>query len=132
MTMLDEGKVALQEVLSNVKEGMTVSKVFGEPYEKNGNTVIPVAAVRGGGGGGGGGGAGADGEGEGYGSGGGFGLSARPVGVYILSEDGVKWEPALDVSRIAIGGQIIGVVALLVLRSLIKARAKVKAAAVSH
>jgi uncharacterized spore protein YtfJ len=130
MTMLDEGKEALQEILSNVKEGMTVSKVFGDAYEKDGNTVIPVAAVRGGGGGGGGGGAGVEGEGEGHGSGGGFGLSARPVGVYVMSEDGVKWEPALDVSRIAIGGQIVGVIALLVLRSLIKSRAKVRMASV--
>lgn len=130
MTMLDEGKEALQEVLSNVKEGMTVSKVFGEPYEKNGTTVIPVAVVRGGGGGGGGSGEGAGGEGEGHGSGGGFGLSARPVGVYIMSADGVKWEPALDVSRIAIGGQILGVIALLVLRTLIKSRARVRAARV--
>ncbi len=128
MTMLDEGKEVLREVLGNVKEGMTVSKVFGEPYEKNGTTVIPVAAVRGGGGGGGGGGTGVDGEGEGHGSGGGFGLTARPVGAYILDEEGVKWEPALDVSRIAIGGQIIAVIALLVLRSLIKSRAKVRLA----
>ncbi|MDH3730838.1 MAG: spore germination protein GerW family protein [Acidimicrobiia bacterium] len=128
MTMLDEGKETLQDILSNVKDGMTVSKVFGEPYEKNGTTVIPVAAVRGGGGGGGGGGEGPDGEGEGHGSGGGFGLTARPVGAYVLDEEGVKWEPALDVSRIAIGGQIIAVVALLVVRSLIKSRAKVRLA----
>lgn len=124
MTMVDEGRQALEEVVRNVRDGMTVSKVFGEPYERNGTTVIPVAAVRGGGGAGGGGGPAADGEGEGYGSGGGFGLSARPIGVYVIDEDGVAWEPSLDVTRIAIGGQIVGVVALLVVRSLIKARAK--------
>jgi uncharacterized spore protein YtfJ len=120
MTTLDEGRQALDDVLTAVKDGMTVRKVFGEPYEKEGATVIPVAAVRGGGGAGGGEGE----EGEGKGSGGGFGLSARPVGVYVLDAEGVKWEPALDVSRIAIGGQIIAVVALLVLRTLIKARSK--------
>lgn len=127
MTMLDEGRQALDDVLSTVKEGMTVEKVFGEPLERDGKTVIPVAAVRGGGGGGGGGGDAE--EGSGYGSGGGFGLSARPVGVYVLDADGVHWEPSLDVSRIAIGGQIVAVFALFVLRSLIKARAKVRAKA---
>jgi uncharacterized spore protein YtfJ len=118
--MVDEGRRALDDVVKGVKEGLSVGKVFGEPYEKDGATVIPVAAVRGGGGAGGGEGA----DDEGKGSGGGFGLSARPVGVYVLDSSGVKWEPALDVSKIAIGGQIIAVFALLVLRSLIKARSK--------
>ena len=121
MTMTDVGRDALDDILGSIKDGMTVEKVFGEPFERDGKTVIPVAAVRGGGGGGGGGG----GEDEsGYGSGGGFGLTARPVGVYVLDDDGVHWEPSLDVSRIALGGQILGALALLVLRSLIKARSK--------
>ena len=123
MTMIDEGRQALDDVLGTVKEGMTADRVFGEPYEKDGKTLIPVASVRGGGGGGGG----SDAEDAG-GSGGGFGLSARPVGVYVLDSDGVHWEPTLDVSRIVLGGQIVAVFALLVLRSLIKARAKVRIA----
>lgn len=126
MTMIDEGRQALDDVLGTVKEGMTVEKVFGAPYHKDGKTLIPVAAVRGGGGGGGGGGDAED--GSGYGSGGGFGLSARPVGVYVLDSKGVHWEPSLDVSRIVVGGQIVAVFALLVLRSLIKARTKVRVA----
>lgn len=51
---------------------MKVKQVFGEPYERDGITVIPAAAVSGGGGGGG------DASEAG---GAGFGLSARPVGL---------------------------------------------------
>ncbi|MBX6341484.1 MAG: sporulation protein, partial [Thermomicrobiaceae bacterium] len=65
----------VQELLSQVRDTMTVRRVFGEPYEKDGVTVIPVARVAGGGGGG-------TGEGEqGKGSGGGFGVGATPAGV---------------------------------------------------
>jgi uncharacterized spore protein YtfJ len=66
----------VQEVLAQARDGMSVKRVFGEPYEKNGVTVIPAARVQGGAGGGGGEGP----EGQGRGSGSGFGLAARPVG----------------------------------------------------
>jgi uncharacterized spore protein YtfJ len=34
------------------RDAVTVKRVFGEPYQKNGVTVIPAAKVMGGGGGG--------------------------------------------------------------------------------
>jgi uncharacterized spore protein YtfJ len=111
-----------QEVLTQARDALTVRRVFGEPYEKDGVTVVAVANVRGGGGGGGGEGR----EGEGKGSGGGFGLSARPVGMYLIRGDDVTWRPAVDVSRVALGGQIVAVVALLVLRSIVRARTKAR------
>ena len=40
-------------------DALTVRRVYGEPYEKNGVTIIPAAMVFGGGGGGGGASAGA-------------------------------------------------------------------------
>ena len=52
---------------------------------------------------------------------GGFGLSARPVGAYIVKDGQVEWEPAVDASRLAIMGMVTGIVALLVLRSVVKA-----------
>jgi uncharacterized spore protein YtfJ len=55
---------------------LTDTRLFGEPQERNGITVIPVAVVRGGGGGHGEG-AGPDGVGTGSGSGGGFALAAK-------------------------------------------------------
>jgi len=110
----------VQEVLAQARDAMTVKRVFGEPYEKNGVTVIPAARVQGGGGGGGG--EGPDGQGRGSGSG--FGLSARPVGAYLIRGDDVTWRPAVDLNRIVLGGQIVAIVALLMIRTIVKARAK--------
>jgi hypothetical protein len=60
-----------------------VKRVFGEPYEKDGVTVIPAASIRGGAGGGRGEGGTPDGKESGSGSAGGFGLTAKPAGVYV-------------------------------------------------
>lgn len=75
--------------------------------------IIPAAKVRGGGGGG------SDTDSNG---GGGFGLDAKPAGAYVVREGRVRWEPAIDVNRIVFGGQLVVIVALLVLRSIMKRR----------
>lgn len=87
----------VQETIAKARDAITVKRVYGAPYEREGVTVIPAAAVGGGAGGG---------SGEGpqsgqSGGGGGFGLGARPVGAYVISGDSVRWEPAVDVTRIA-------------------------------
>ncbi|MGD9702023.1 MAG: sporulation protein [Acidimicrobiia bacterium] len=110
------------ELLQQTRDALTVKRVFGDPYERDGVTVIPVAAVRGGGGGGQGEGGTPDGAGTGSGSGGGFGIAAKPAGVYVIDGTTVGWKPAIDVNRIVIGGQVVGVVALLVLRSIMRHR----------
>jgi uncharacterized spore protein YtfJ len=110
----------VQEVLAQARDAMTVKRVFGEPYEKNGVTVIPAARVQGGAGGGGGEGP----EGQGRGSGSGFGLAARPVGAYLIRGEEVTWRPAVDLNRIVLGAQVVAIVALLTLRAIVKARAK--------
>jgi uncharacterized spore protein YtfJ len=86
----------VQETIAKARDAITVKRVYGAPYERDGTTVIPAAAV----GGGGGGGSGEDPKGQ-TGGGSGFGISARPVGAYVLSEGNVRWEPAVDVNRIA-------------------------------
>jgi len=83
------------------REASALERVFGEAYERNGVTVIPVATVRGTAGGGGGG----DAEGNG-GTGGGFGLSARPVGAFVVKGDDVSWRPAYDATRVALLGEV--------------------------
>ncbi len=108
-----------EEILDKVRDTLTVRQVFGEPYERDGVLVVPVARVAGGGGGGGGGS-----PSEGSGSGGGFGLEARPVGVYVIRNGEVSWRPAVDVTRIAVGGQLVAIVALLVARSVIRRLAR--------
>jgi uncharacterized spore protein YtfJ len=112
----------VQEVLAQARDSMTVKRVFGEPYEKDGVTVIPAARVQGGAGAGGG----EDPQGQGKGSGSGFGVTARPVGAYVLREGELSWRPAVDVNRIILGGQADVIVALLTIRAIIKARAKAK------
>jgi uncharacterized spore protein YtfJ len=110
----------VQDVIAQTRDALTVKKVFGEPYEKNGVTMIPVARVQGGAGGGGG--VGPEGQGEGSGSG--FGMSARPVGAFMIQGNDVSWRPAFDVTRIVLGCQVVAVVALLTFRALGKARLK--------
>jgi len=79
-------------------------------------TVIPAASVQGGAGGG-------SGEEDGKsGGGGGFGLRARPVGAYVIRGGDVYWESALDLNRVILGGRIVVLVALLVLRSIRRSR----------
>jgi uncharacterized spore protein YtfJ len=86
----------LDELVASAKDALTVSRVFGDPIERDGVTTIPVATVAGGAGGGGG----HDAEGQ-EGEGGGFGVSAKPAGVYVISDGDVRWRPAIDVNRLA-------------------------------
>jgi uncharacterized spore protein YtfJ len=103
----------VQETISKARDAITVKRVYGDPYERDGVTVIPAAAV----GGGAGGGSGEDAKGEEKGGGSGFGLGARPVGAYVIENGSVRWEPAVDVSRNALQALIAGsVLALLLLR----------------
>ena len=109
----------VNEVITQAKDTMSVKRVFGDPYEKNGLTVIPAAKVQGGAGGG-------DGEGPdgtGKGSGSGFGVNARPVGAFVIRGDDLTWRPAVDLNKVIVGGQIVAIVALLTIRAIAKARA---------
>jgi uncharacterized spore protein YtfJ len=108
------------ELLTKARDVLTVRQVVGEPHERDGVTVIPVAHIRGGGGGGD---DGIAGEGRaGPAGGGGFGLDARPVGAYVLRDGDVRFEPAVDLTRIIVGGQLLVGFALLVLRSILRRR----------
>jgi uncharacterized spore protein YtfJ len=110
----------IDEVLAQARDSMTVRRVYGEPIERDGTTVIPEANVRGGGGGGGG-----EGPAEmngGKGEGAGFGLTARPAGAYVIRDGVVTWHPAIDPTRIVVGGQIVALVAILAVRSILRHR----------
>lgn len=117
--MIDTEQPSALSQLDMVKDVMTVKRVFGEPYEKDGAVVIPVASVRGGGGGGAGEGTGPSDQGKGAGTGLGFGVVSRPVGVYVLRNGAVEWHPAFDVTRIALAGQLVALAAILAARSVL-------------
>lgn len=72
----------VDELLQGARDAMSVRRVYGEPVEAEGVTVVPAAIVVGGGGGGG------DADDNG---GGGFGLMARPVGAWVISDGVVSW-----------------------------------------
>lgn len=112
-------KTDVQQTIAEAKDAMSVKRVFGDPLEKNGVTLIPAARVQGGAGGGGGEGP----EGQGGGTGSGFGMNARPAGAFVIRGDEVDWRPAIDVNRVILGGQLIAIAALLLARAVIKARA---------
>jgi len=98
----------IDELVSTAQDAITVRKVFGDPYEKDGLTVIAAARVAGGGGGG----TGQDDEGQ-QGEGGGFGMRAHPAGVYVIKDGAVKWQPAVDPNRLVLAAAAVMVVALV-------------------
>ncbi|HXM58232.1 MAG TPA: spore germination protein GerW family protein [Candidatus Dormibacteraeota bacterium] len=112
------------EILEKARDTLTVRRVFGDPIEREGTMVVPVARVRGGAGAGEGEGKMPEGETErvGTGRGGGWGADAKPVGVYVIKDGDVRWRPAVDVNRVVLGGQVALVVAMLVLRSIVRNR----------
>jgi len=103
----------VDELLRGARDVMTARTVFAEPIERDGALIIPAAKVSGGGGGGG------DNQEN---AGGGFGLTAKPAGAYVVRDGKVRWQPAIDVNRIVLGAQIVAIVALLVLRSILRKR----------
>jgi uncharacterized spore protein YtfJ len=113
--------VNVEEILAKPRDAMTVRRVFGEPYERDGVTVIPAARIMGGAGGGGG----HDEQGQ-EGEGGGFGLMSRPAGAYVIRDGEVRWRPAFDVNRLI---AVLGAVAIAYLLSrsrVLKARARLR------
>lgn len=122
MTQATRNGTTVVDTVRELVEGATRRTVFADPIVKDGLTVLPVARVSGGGGGGNA--QPAEEAGPAGGAGGGFGLSARPLGVFVIKDGTVSWRPAVDVNRVVLGGQVVAVVALLTIRALIKGRAR--------
>jgi len=103
----------LKDMIDTWRQTYSVRRVFGDPIEKDGLIVIPVAMVAGGGGGG-----STPAEADPKGaenSGGGFGGMARPTGVYVVRADSVEWHPALDITMLGMAGIALGALITLVL-----------------
>ena len=108
--------MARRRPFAPLRRALRARDVFGKPVKSGGVTVIPVASVLGGAGGG-----FYEREGdsgtprspdsgpqsnEGFG----FGIGARPVGAYVIRDGKVRWRPAVDVTRLALGALAAGVV----------------------
>lgn len=108
---------AVGKVNSQVDEmlgRMNTKAVFGEPIQQGDTTLIPVASVFYGFASGQGWGRGKDENapadapmGEGGGAGGGGGGVARPLGFVRIGQDGAKWEPTMDMTRVSVGGMLL-------------------------
>jgi uncharacterized spore protein YtfJ len=91
----------VSKAMNRVREAVSAGQVIGEPVEREGVTVIPTATVFGGGGGGGGTGPSEEGPAN-EGSGFGFGLVGWPAGAFEIRGEEVRWQPAIDYTRIAL------------------------------
>ena len=107
-----------KELLAQVTDNITVNRVFGQPIQHGDILVLPAARIKGGAGGG----SGSGPSNQGSGSGGGGAFAATPAGVYVIRGGTARWQPALDVSRIALGGQVVAIVLALVVRSILRRR----------
>jgi hypothetical protein len=106
---LNGGRMDAQQVLQGAQDAMSVRRVFGEPIQAEGMTILPVAAVGGGGGGG----------GRGQDGGAGYGMGVRPAGVYVIRNGRATWRPAVNVNLIVAGGQLVAIAALFALRPIL-------------
>lgn len=103
----------VDQMMKGARDALTVKKVFGDPIEKDGVTLIPAARVAGGGGGG---------SDTNQNGGGGFGVGAKPAGALVIKDGKVSWQPAVDVNRAILGAQITAAFGILALRSILKKR----------
>ena len=95
----------VDELISRAKDSITVKRVYGEPYERDGSRSSrqrwsPGAEA---------GGSGHD-ESGGDGEGGGFGMAGRPAGVFVIKGDEVTWHPAVDPNRMATVAGLVAIV----------------------
>jgi uncharacterized spore protein YtfJ len=85
----------LERIGQTVGKRAQASAVFGDPVEREGVTVIPVARSRFGFGGGGGSGSSPDEDREGAGAGGGGGASVSPIGYIEVRDGGARFKRIL-------------------------------------
>jgi uncharacterized spore protein YtfJ len=108
----EEGSVVFQDTMEEFLATADVSVVYGEPIQHEDTIIIPTAEVLAGLGFGFGSGSGNSpegsdqkpAEGSGFGGGGGGRILSRPVAVVVASPEGVRVEPVIDLTKIALAG----------------------------
>jgi uncharacterized spore protein YtfJ len=108
------GGMAELRIMDRLADALHMRRAFGEPIERDGVLVIPVARVVGGGGGGE--------AGQPADVGMGFGGWVTPTGVFVLKDGQVRWEPAFDLNRVVLGGQLLAALVILTVRAALKRR----------
>ncbi len=108
----EAGSIVFQDTMEEFLATADVSVVFGEPIQHEDTLIIPTAEVLAGLGFGFGSGSGNSpeesdqkpAEGSGFGGGGGGRILSRPVAVVVASPEGVRVEPVIDITKIALAG----------------------------
>ena len=108
----EAGSIVFQDTMEEFLATADVSVVYGEPIQHEDTLIIPTAEVLAGLGFGFGSGSGNSpeegdqkpAEGSGFGGGGGGRILSRPVAVVVASPEGVRVEPVIDITKIALAG----------------------------
>ena len=88
----------LRDAIDSIVPDPSAAQVYGQPYETaDGATVVPVAKVRG--------------RTRPGAPDGDLRVNAKPVGVFVIKDGSASWVPAVDQTRIALLGELIGLVA---------------------
>jgi uncharacterized spore protein YtfJ len=97
---------ASAEVMNKMANVASIHAVFGEPVQRGDTIIIPCAEVSMGGGMGMGGGPGGSAEQKtlsvGMGAGAGGGASGRPIAVVVMTPEGVRVQPIIDMTKVAL------------------------------
>jgi hypothetical protein len=108
----------VQEVIAQARDTLTVKRVFGDPYERRRESDSGRQGTR-------------RRRRRRWPAPGGRAKRLRKrvrndrstAGAFVIRGDQVSWRPAVDVNRIVLAGQVVGVVELLTIRAVVKARA---------
>ncbi len=86
-------------IVNQIQEQFSAGIVYAGAVDNDGAVVVPAARVFGGGGGG---------SDAAQGEGGGFGLMAMPAGAWVIRGGDAEWKPAIDITAIVLGAQLVG------------------------
>jgi uncharacterized spore protein YtfJ len=105
---------SVEQVISQLVSNASVESVFGRPIERDGATIIPCSEIMVGFGMGTGmGPVDEKGNAMGQGGGGGGGSQGRPVAVIVMTKEGVRIEPVLDLTKVTLAAFTTGAFMLL-------------------
>ena len=112
---------SVEKIMSRLVDTAKVDAVFGQPVERGNAIVIPCSEVSVGFGFGvGGGPVDEKGNQAGGGVGAGGGARGRPIAAIVVTQDGVRVEPIMDLTKVALAGMTTGTFMLIWLLRLVR------------